>query len=98
MLCDKKNELLWEADKHCSPPKKKTNRKKKFQKIFFEKDSKNSNLDFTPNVVKRLVTKIISPENNFFILFFKLETFHAHLLNNCGHLFLFCTYHFLKFC
>ena len=52
MLCDKKNELLWEANKHCSKKKKTKRKKKKIQKNFFEKDSKNSNLDFTSNVVK----------------------------------------------
>ena len=52
----KKNKLLWEADKNSSKrtkKKEKRKKKKKFKKIFFEKDSKNSNLDFTRNVVKR---------------------------------------------
>ena len=53
----KKNKLLWEADKNSSKitkKKRKKEKEKKIPKIFFEKDSKNSNLDFTRNVVKRL--------------------------------------------
>ena len=50
----KKNKLLWEADKNSS----KRTKKEKNSKTFFEKDSKNSNLDFTRNVVKREVFRI----------------------------------------
>jgi hypothetical protein len=56
---------LWETDKNSAKRRKKN---KKFKKMFFQKDSKNSNLDCTRNVVNPKQAKLIVSLSVIFLL------------------------------